>query len=308
MHIIKDAYSKDITQQIFWFYITMILKKKLVFVDIGELGWSLYLSGHVNWLKKNTNKKIAVFTSRHRKALFENADEVKDIPDEFYRKYSQYSQVSFGLDGVGREELKRFFRHYLPEGRFIPGYFEFCCSWICRAMTLFTPYKVKNKSIVGNILVFPRCRIPMRNWSRNLPLGFYQELIATLCNEFPDRTVIAMGSKEGAYSIDLPIQNYRNFVGKDTTIQDLIDFCPACLGAVGGASAPPKITLLQGVPTYVIGHEKERVIIKENWLHTKVGFWEIPSNGYETFNDKDCIIDIVRFLKSEGYINMKNRQ
>jgi hypothetical protein len=305
------GYRLDILKQKFYFRFDIFFKKKLVFVDVGELGWSLYLSGHIQWLKKYySDEHIIVFTACHRKVLFEGADETRDIPAEFYSKYSACPQMCFGLlenirKLVGNRELRIFFRQYFPEDYRIPNYFDFKNSWITKNKVLFQPYRVKNKYPFKNILVFPRCRLSQPHHKRNLPQEFYEKLILALCSEFPRHMVISVGSLNGAYTINLGNPNYKNCVGENTSVQDVIDFCPMSLGAVGGASSLPKISLLQGVPTYVIGHEKERVVRTENWRGIKVSFWEIPHEGYATFNSKECIRDVVNFFKENQKLQEK---
>ena len=95
---------------------TIFFRNHLVFIDIGELGWSLYLSGHVQWLKRYSKNRILILTSENRKAIFECADEIRDIPEEFDKKYSKYPQRCFGLHGVCDKELRTFFKQYIPEG------------------------------------------------------------------------------------------------------------------------------------------------------------------------------------------------
>ena len=90
---------------------------KIAFVDIGELGWSLYLSAHIRWLKKNSDSMIAVIGFPDRRCLYADlADEIVNAPDIFYEKYNLNMQDSYKLRKVGWSELKTFFSPYAPKG------------------------------------------------------------------------------------------------------------------------------------------------------------------------------------------------
>ena len=275
-----------------------LFRKKIVFFDIGELGWSLYLSGHIQWLK-NKGCQVTVFTSADRRGLFECADHIQNLPIEYCQRYGHLVQDCYGLVEVPHRELKDFFMRFLSSGMVMPAYFRYGFASpnnSSRTKKFYVPYKVSKAYSARNILVFPRCRTSSHHAARNLPRFFYERLISRLCAEFPEHEVIAFGSKDGAHDISLSASNYRNFVGNNISIQDLVNYCSTCSGAVGGASAPPKITLQQGVPTYVIGHEKKRVTQWDNWRGTRVGFWEISENGYNDFNSDACIDDVVVFF------------
>jgi len=84
--------------------------------------------------------------------------------------------------------------------------------------------------------------------------------------------------------------------------KNMIDECQLAIVAIGGSSSLPKISLLQKVPTFIIGHEKKRVIENENWMKTRVGFYEIYRDAYGKFNFKDsknCVDKILDFIEEE---------
>lgn len=282
------------------------------FPDIGELGWSMYLYFHCRWLKKHTNDKIIIMTSYDRICLYEGiADEIIYVPKAFKQSFPGY-QSCFGIhEGskgrqVPSETLKKFFMKYAPEGYVIPHYFNMRCyrnkeEKFYLKNVIYKPFKPKQtfKNNAG-ILIFPRCRDKNAFvGARNLPESFYEELIISLCKRFPKVTVRSIGVKRGAYDINLSGSgfNYVNDVVEDISLQYLIDRCQTAIGAIGSQSAPPKITLLQGVPTFMIGHQKKRHEIKENWMKTKAGFFEIKRTGYQTINTRKCIQDIIRFFE-----------
>lgn len=270
---------------------------KLAFIDAGELGWSLYLSAHIRWLKKNSDSKVAVITYPDRKCLYTNlADDIIYIPETFHKKYDLKMQDSFKLRKVGWGELQTFFSSYVRNGYRFAEYSEY--PKMISKNRIFMPYEYLMSPENGKeILIFPRCRsFPL--WARrNLPESFYSDIIKGLCEEFPELTIRTIGTKSGAYNMEIDKPNYVNWVGKGETIQDMIDRCQSAVVAIGSQSAPPKISLLQGVPTFVIGHQKGRHVQEENWMNTKIDFYHIDKRAYRTFNDPACINAIITFVK-----------
>ncbi len=270
---------------------------KVIFIDVGELGWSLYLNAHIRWIKQRTMSKVGVITLRDRKCLYADiADIVLDVPRKFSKKFDVRKQDSFKIRYVEWAKISDYFQPYVPKGYRMAEHSEYPVQ-IFSDHRIYEPYKYSEYSNkVNEILVFPRCRSGL--WERgNLPIHFYIRLIKHLCDVFPHLTIRTVGTKKGAYDIRVKRSNYINWVGKSDTIQDLIDRCQSATAAVGSQSAPPKITLLQGIPTFIIGHQKERHTKTENWMKTKVGFYEIDKRGYETFKDKKCIAEIIDFVK-----------
>ena len=121
-------------------------------------------------------------------------------------------------------------------------------------------------------------------------------LIERLCNEFPHLNVRTIGTANAAYDININKLNYVNWVGRSKSLQDMIDWCQTAVAAIGSQSGPPKIALLQGVPTFMIGHQKNRHMVNENWSKTRVEFVEVKNDNYIEFADAKCIDQIVAFV------------
>jgi len=274
-----------------------------VFLDIGELGWSLYLSAHMRWLKENNYPIPAIMTSPGRKALYNDMKPTFfKVPDEFYNDFSGRPQNCFALYVASGKELRDYFNSRLPVDYAISESQPFDCHlykkiYVRKMIFTSYPYEAKLRG-QKEILVFPRARMAVPFDLRNLTRAFYIALINRLCEEFKNFTIRTLGTKTGAYDLtEIQKSNFINFVGKTPTVQTLIDRYQLAIVTIGGQSAPPTLGLLQGIPTFMIGHEKDRHVRHENWMNTKAGFYEINKNNYDQFEFTDCITQIVDFVE-----------
>ena len=271
---------------------------KEAFVDIGELGWSLCLSAHTRWLKRQGQPVALTMTFSDRMCLYEGlADEVRAVPVNFNQKFGHGVASGFGLEQITAGEMRAYFNEALAPQYFVSAKMSFrCVKPIFSGQVIFAPYPYKaNHSDRNEILIFPRYRNSVK---RNIPKLFYINLINLICDEFPDCFVRAIGTANGAYDIyEISKNNYINWVGKSESIQNLIDSCQSAIVAVGSQSAPPKISLLQGVPTFIMGHERKRHITNDNWMMTKVAFYEMRGDSYDNFDSADCMDKIIDFIK-----------
>jgi len=276
---------------------------KEVMLDVGELGWSLYLSAHIRWLKHHGRSFLSVMVLPGREVLYHGlADKIFLVPDCFFTDFNMNQQNRFTFQRLKSQKLRGYFNSKLPKEYFVSRTQPLDePSWkkVFVGRMLFRPY-VSEMVWQGikrdEIHVFPRCRMAKYFRSRNLSREFYIALINRLCDEFEDCLIQTMGTKSGAYDIVIDKVNYRNLLDQ-TSIENLISGAPLVRCAIGSQSAPLKLMLLQGVPSFMIGHEKKRHIEIENWMKTKAGFYEINRNGYNDFNSPDCIDKIVEFLK-----------
>jgi ADP-heptose:LPS heptosyltransferase len=286
------------------------MNQNIAFIDIGELGWSLYLSAHIRWLKKkNPGTNLLVLTSPDRACLYDEWAVIHPITDDFYHRYSGQAQHCFGLYDISSQELMDFFEKEIPGGYKIPEDFPFDCHYyseVFKGELEYAPYPSSISSKVRNrILIFPRHRGHSDGVfsSRNLPEEFYECLALDLCEKYSNLIITLIGTASGAYpmskTIGKNLLNLDNRIGRVDSLQCLIDLCEESVVAIGGTSAPPKITLLQGVPTFIIGHEKKRFVKTENWMRTKVGFFEISKDGYNTLDQDKCLKKIERFVKKK---------
>jgi len=280
---------------------------KEMFLDIGELGWSLYLSAHMKWLKKEGQDIPSIMTLPSRECLYEGlAPSIHLVPDSFYKKFDLRQQNCFVLYKVPIKNLKAYFNSNMPKGYRLSE--EQRLEWndwthVFRDEQLFEPYPSKVRlDRTKEILVFPRWRVAVHFRKRNLPADFYGDLINRICAENKDCVVRAMGTLSGAYNIPMSRQgvawgNYRNWVGKTSSLQAVIDKCQIAICTVGGTSVLPKLAMLQGVPSFVIGHEPKRFEMWENWRGTKVGFHKVEGKRYHKIDFERCIVEVLSFIK-----------
>jgi hypothetical protein len=207
-----------------------------------------------------------------------------------------------GFHGIPAQEMIEYFSPMIPDGYSLPHGFNWKCGRFFKGKMIHEKFPSRvRRSHRRNILVFPRYREYRFHGVRNLPESFYRDLIIRICKSFPTNIVMTLGTKNGAYSIDAPtVDNYLNFVGETKCMQDLIDFCETAVCAIGGTSAPPKIALMQGVPTYIIGHEHDRFVHEENWMNTEVAFFPIKLEEYNAFCDETCMENVINWI---GLIN-----
>lgn len=286
---------------------------KSAYVDIGELGWSLCLGAHLRWLGEQGKPVSLVMALPDRKCLYEGiVNEVLDVPPEFYADFKGQPQTCFGLGEISDKKLKEYFNQKLPPGYCVAALFSFHhlvynpdfgeerYRSTIKEQTIYAPYPYK-KEAQGEkeILIFPRCRQEqqMKVNLRNLPKSFYIELINVLCNRFSELKIRTIGVTSGSYNIEMEHANYVNSVVKVGGLQEVIDRCQTAKVAIGSQSALAKLSLLQGVPTFIIGHEKKRHVEDENWMGTRVGFYEVFD--YCKFNYEECIEKIISFIEEQ---------
>jgi len=273
-------------------------------IDIGELGWSMYVHAHIRWLKKNTDDSIAVITYPDRRCLYEGlVDIVQSVPSGFYTAFNIKAQNCLGIQKILSSTIKVYFMPHLPNGYRIPDDFVLGCGWHFGDRLDFAPYKyAKRLTGKSELLIFPRYRTGGWYSFRNLRESFYVELIKRLCDEYPSFNIRTIGTTMGAYNINVDKANYINYVGKGDGLQDMIDRCQLAVAATGSQSGPVKIALLQGVPTYIIGHQRERHIGRENWMKTEAEFYQVQNKDYSKYDADECIEAIISFIKSKGRI------
>ena len=288
------------------------MNKPILFYDCGELGWSLYLLGHLNWLIKKQNvKNLSICTYKNRRFLYEHLPiEVLTIP------YGMSQEIK-GLDMDGthlfrhdkqerihNDYLIKLFDHYYGDKYKInETYGKFFDESLHESLSVsLEMFSIANRIIVDNrcVLIFPRKR-KGKFGKRNLPEKFYIDLINRLHNEFKEAKIISIGLPSSSYKLSHNI-THKNFIDLTTYDTDnMLELVFALLNtgrviaSVGSQSALPKVSLLQGVPAYMIGHEKLRHTQTDNWMDTECGFYELGRDY--VIDIEDCISHFIEWVK-----------
>ncbi len=288
------------------------IKDPLLFYDIYELGWSRYLSAHINYLTKN-GKKVAVCTNKSRYVLYRDfATEILPIPESFYKKYGHMLSTPLNLhdpikniDITDHNILSIPFKEAYPEYNVITIYSSFIHERI------FEPYHHSKEAELfcenfrKCIVVFPRyrtSRFAVRNISKENWINF----ITKLCNEFKDLDIISIGGKKETLDIDLDIVNYYNLVQTDNNLDILVALCNMnkVVTSFGMESGIILVAMLCGSPSFIIGHNKTKFVL-ENWTNTPFNFWQTieTQNGYDlTGFDINYVINFIKNNINNGKI------
>lgn len=227
-------------------------------VDIGELGWSQYLRAYYEWLI-GQEEEVEVWALPERVSFYPKAKEVVESgPRE-----------CFGIQG---KDLTPKYKGIFPSlCHTLRNCFQSGVAWKTeRHMMVWKKIEVEKRSKKW-ITVFPRRRDGFPYSARNLGPKFYHDLVEGLLEKgFWVQTV---GVPGGTERIEISHPRFRNGIRK-MTVGDLLVEIESSLVTIGGQSAPPKIALQQGVPSFMIGHEKERHTKIDNPLGTPSGFYE----------------------------------
>ena len=289
-----------------------------LYYDCGELGWSLYLLGHLTHLtlvRKRTD--IAICTYRNRETLYRHLDiEIVPMPDPLLEKISNYDQDGIQLykldtnERIHNDKLYKLFDDYFKDRYIInKDYHKFANESVHRPIPSNNSALKSATNIIDDnecILVFPRKRAG-KFGKRNLPEEFYIELVNKFLKIYKGITVLSVGLQTSSYWLGKTIK-HPDFI--DLTSYNskwLLEITIALFNtgramfSVGSQSALPKLSLLQTVPSYMIGHQKSRHVNVDNWMNTSCGFHEVTD--YSALDIDDCISDIISFIDKTIFFN-----
>ncbi len=263
----------------------------LLYYDIGELGWSMYLAAHLKHLHRQ-GVPVSVIAPDAREVLYRDCTrEILPIPEEWILRFGRYPSDGTHLYNPrtrrrirDQQLLSEPFRRAYPDYEIVTRYSKF------EGERIFEPYRhsrlaeelcTEQLGDSSVIMIFPRRRSGKFK-GRNIPRRQWERIAEALCEAFEDCTVVAFGSAGGAWrNLQAGSPRFRDLVGWDD--RRTLDMMVAlgntrqAVAAIGNQSGTVKITLLCGTPTYIFGHEKERHTTEENWAGTAVGFWEVSS-------------------------------
>lgn len=282
------------------------LKDPLLFYDISELGWSRYISAHINYLVKN-GRKVSVCVNSSREVLYRGfVTEILPIPKSFYEKFGNLVSASHhlhdpikNLDTIDTDVISKPFIDEYSNYTVIKDYSKFYNQRI------FEPYKNTEddelycKKFRKCILIFPRCR-NSRFSRRNISEDNWIKIINKLCTDFPHLDIISIGGKEGTLNIDLPYKNYYNLVPFDNNLDILVTLCNMgkVLLSFGTQSGITHIATLCKSTTFIVGHDPyDMGIYTENFTNTDIKFYQTieTDKGYG-IDIENLIIELLDFL------------
>ena len=287
---------------------------EITLVDFSELGWSMYNAGHALWLKRNKHHPVSVILrDPGRKVLYRSAtDKFYPMPQQWYDLYGQYmSDGNHLYNQYTNERMKNFgellkpIKNAYPQLTLLTKYSKFENERIMEAYTPSKDITPLYKSLIGEkcIVIFPRFRTS-KFACRNIPNNDWVRIVDSICNTFKAYPVVAIGSKSESVNFNLKYDNLIDLCpyNDNLTLELLVYLCVKNLGiaCIGNQSAPPKISLLCGCPSYMFGHERKRHQTDENWAKTKCGFWDVKVvNGKYSIPNVDAMIqNILQFISS----------
>ena len=293
------------------------IKKLKLFYDISELGWSMYLAAHIKFLHKH-NEKVGIITTPGKFVMYRDCVNLMlPLPTEYKQAFGNLpSDGNHLFDPISNIRIKDHkilsapFKKAYPqhENNIITTYSKF------ENECVFEPYQHSRiainlcndimKDYSNVILIFPRCR-SSKFKSRNIPKLYWNIIVDALCTQYKNHLIISIGTRDGAYILnDISQKNFVDLVGVDNgkTLDMLVAFCNLKYAtvAIGNQSGTVKMTLLCGTPTFIIGDEKQRHQVDENWANTKCGFYEcrLTSTGYTIKDLEDLTNQIITFTNT----------
>jgi len=295
----------------------------LLFCDVGEVGWTQYLVAFVKkFREKHPWRRLIVITSKAKFVFYRDCcDDLLELPDKIKEMTKNMSaEQHFMIDPhninnrfVGKKMSSILSKIY-PQCDIFNSFDK--VKYVSNKF--YTPYISSKKArdyvrkLCGkdnSILIFPRRREGIHG-DRNLSYRFYVDLCHELRNKFPNHLLISIGSKSGAYELkDEIVHRDLVYFNDNETLDILVAFCNLnkAMFTFGPQSGLSKISLLCGIPSFIVGHEKKRHMIEENWAKTFAGFFEgLKSDIGYIINKEKCVEEVLKFAEQvkEGRIWM----
>jgi len=277
------------------------IQEMITFIDIGEIGWSQYMAGHINYLKLSKRQQVAVICHPHKNVLYENGAEViLPIPKSWTDEYGDMEvEGSHLFDPVTQKkitnlsQITKIIRDEYPDLTYTFKYSKFIDQRIIK------PYShneswLNDVNINGNvILVFPRNR-PSKFGQRNISKDVWISMINAMCTKYPNYKIVSIGSSGGAF-IMKDIISHSNFIDlvpydDERSLDIMVGLCNSkqAVGAFGNITGPIKMALVCGTPTFIFGHghERQRITKDENYCNNSCGYYDckLPKNS-DPFKD-----------------------
>jgi len=285
------------------------MKEPFLFYDISELGWSRYISAHVNYLSKN-DKKVSVCCNKSREFLYRGNADILPIPESYYKQFGHLISAKHHLhdpnipneneDITDIKLISKPFRDEYPNYTLISDYSRFFNERI------FEPYRQSDESdkfcekFRRCIIILPRYR-NSRFGRRNISKENWIKIIEKLCTEFPDLDIISIGGMKETLSIDLSFDNYYNLVPVEDNLDIMVSLCNTKKVVVtfGTQSGIMHIATLCKSPSFIIGHDPyDMGIYNENFTNADIMFYQTieTDDGYKISDINLIIKKLINFI------------
>jgi len=285
-------------------------KKVLISLFIGELGWMLQrFQGTLRHLKHNEYKDWDFILMCNRNLHIFVDDFISytiDLPNWFYNlglDQDCYESVVPGSPPGSLTPPEVYQNLVLLLKNICKKCSEFelllpprgCTAVLDTRPQIFCKYNIgeiiKNENPI--IVVFPRARERAAN--RNVPEFVWKETVLKLTETF---TVVLAGTPSGACLEGMwgkNIVNLINYDGVDKTEQ-IIKYLNNATCSISSQSGGTHISLLSCTPSYIIGHERERHVQRENRLSIPTSFRYLTD--YRAIDSDTIIEDIKGFIRA----------
>lgn len=285
---------------------------------IGELGWCVSRwHGYCRMLKLNQFKNIKCIASDYdwRYPLYEFIDEFIPLPQWFtdlnleqdcYEAVPTNSAPGSLTQADVYVELLNYYKQFYNEETTLtirtPRGVNMYVQWHCQQMWKILEASEEAKKYVDSLLyntvgdvitVMPRKR--KRSPDRNVPEAVWEDVVDRISKR---HTVIICGTKNGSALVNMRGRNIINLINRGgvDSLDILIECLHRSLLSLSSQSGPTHISLLSGCNSYVIGHEKRRHSIDENWMQTPCMFREVPNMIYGGMTADMIVSDINNFI------------
>ncbi len=132
---------------------------------------------------------------------------------------------------------------------------------------------------------------------RNIPEHVWEDVVDMLSNRF---LVVITGTPHSSFLTKKVGRNIINLIhrpGKDG-LDVLMAALHRSMFSVTSQSGPTHISLQTNTPSYIMGHEKQRHSIGENWLKTMCLFREVPHEMYNALDAETILSDIAMLYEA----------
>jgi len=275
---------------------------------IGELGHLLqYHQGFLRYLKLHVFKdhKFIIFMNQQFHVFVHDfVNMTIDLPKEFY---------DLGLETDCAEapppdsppgsltppelysDLIRHFRQFYNQDKAKEFWPTRGCNFkaVQGRPQVFTRYTIdeKLKEEKPIICVFPRGRA--RSAQRNVPEFIWKEVVDKLREDY---VVVLGGTPSGSFLADYEGDRIINLIkyNDDDKMDRIIAYICSSECTISSQSGLSHVSLFTGIPTCIIGHEKNRHAVAENRVESPVSFRYVYD--YRAIDADTIIADVDNFL------------